>query len=193
MSDYPWPLTIVPSACEWTLEANTASFNSRALVRPGDRWSCTLTMPVQSRADSVVLRAFIARLRGGANRALLPVWGWKRRGAAATDGAVDGAGQTGTTLNVDGVQGAVENAVRVGDFIAVGGRLYMVAEDADSGAGGTLALTLTHPIDSAPSDGAVVSILQPLGRFILTNALEWDNLPFGVSQMTPLRFIEDIP
>ena len=193
MTDYTWPATIIPAGSEWRLIANTASFGPRTLARPGDRWGCTLSIPVLPREKALTFRAFLSRLRGHTHRVVLPNHGHVRGGALLQNALVDGAGQTGTTLNADNVEWSLPYALRAGDFISVNGRLHMVAADCSSEVRGVMAITLANPIDTAPADNAPIEILNPTGRFILTGEAQWSNLPAGHVQFGPLEFIEDVP
>ena len=192
MTDYTWPATIIPAGSEWRLIANTASFGPRTLARPGDRWACTLSIPTLPADKAMTLRAFLSRLRGHTHRAVLPNHAYVRRGAISANATVSGAGQTGTTLNADGVEWTLPYALRAGDFISVNGRLHMVAADCSSEVRGVMAITLANSIDTAPADNAPIEILNPTGRFILTGQVQWQNLPRGRVQFGALEFIEDI-
>ena len=192
MTDFTWPATIIPAGCEWQLRANTASFGSRALARAGDRWACTLSLPVMPREKAHVMRAFLARLRGQAHRVVLPVHAYVRRGALSSNARVAGAAQTGSTLAMDGVEGSLTNALRTGDFVGVAGRLYMVAADANSNSSGALTVSLTHPLSVAPADDALVQVLVPTARFILQGDVSWEHLNLGRMTIAPLNFLEDI-
>lgn len=193
MTDFAWPSTIIPASSEWRLIANTASFGQTALARSGDRWACTLSLPILQREPAALLRAFLARLRGHTHRAVLPNHAYERLGQLTTDARVAGASQTGTTLVVYGVEASLTNALRSGDLIGLDGRLYMVAADADSTSGGVLTLTLTHPIVTAPADNATVSVVTPTARFVLVGSAQWQNLPLGHVQVGSVEFMEDIP
>ena len=193
MTDLTWPSTIIPAASEWRLIANTASFGLRTRVRAGDRWGCTLSIPTLPRSSAMQLRAFLARLLGHTHRCVLPNHAFLRRGAIAANAKVYGASQTGPTLVVDSVEAGLSNALRTGDFIAVDGRLYMVAADCSSNASGQLTITLTNPIDTAPDDNATVETQNPTGRFILMNEARWHLIPGGLAQFDPIDLLEDIP
>lgn len=193
MTDYTWPSTIVPSGCEWKLQANTGSFGVQAIPRPGGRWACTLAFPVLPRASARLLAAFLARIRGAAHRILLPVPAYVKRGAITANCLVSGASQTGLTLICDGVEVSLEKALRVGDWISVAGRLYMVSADCDSGATGYLAIPLTHPLYPSPADNDPVNVLTPFGRFILQGEASWQNLPRGNAAVQAISLLEDIP
>lgn len=86
MTDYVWPADIAPSASEWRLVANTAAFSSplsgstRTLARGGDRWACSLQFSNLTDSKRARLQAFLARLRGQANRCWLWDHSYRKRG-----------------------------------------------------------------------------------------------------------------
>ncbi len=90
MTDFIWPSSLVPSSSEWRLVSNTAAFTSplsgttRTLARGGDRWACTLTFNNLRDSQRAILQAFLAQLRGQANRVYLRDHAYKRRGSFAT-------------------------------------------------------------------------------------------------------------
>jgi hypothetical protein len=90
VTDYIWPSALVPSSSEWRLVANTAAFTSplsgttRTLARGGDRWACTLTFNNLRDSQRAILQAFLAQLRGQANRVYLRDHAYRRRGSFAT-------------------------------------------------------------------------------------------------------------
>lgn len=192
MTDYAWP-NVVPAAATWRFAANTAAFGPRQATRYGDRWTCTLTLPPMRRADSRAVLAFLARLRGGAHKAVLPVFGPARRGAQASNILVKGGSQLGSVLTCDGVTPGLVNAHMAGDWLTVDSRLYQVAEDTDADGTGEVDIPLTTDLYSAPADNAAVTILAPTMRGILQSVLDWNQAPGGIVQLAPLEFVEDIP
>lgn len=90
MSDYLWPSTIVPNSTEWRLISNTGAFTSplsgttRTISRGGDRWACSLTFNNVNSTRRAMLRAFLARMRGQANRVWVPDHSYVRRGVYAS-------------------------------------------------------------------------------------------------------------
>ena len=54
------------------------------------------------------------------------------QGATVGTVLVNGAGQTGNSINVDGVGATVTGAFKAGDYITIQDRLYMVTDDANS-------------------------------------------------------------
>ena len=90
MTDYIWPSSLVPSSSEWRLVANTVAFTSplsgttRTLARGGDRWVCTLTFNNLRDSQRAILQAFLAQLRGQANRVYIRDHAYRRRGTFPT-------------------------------------------------------------------------------------------------------------
>jgi hypothetical protein len=90
MADYFWPTSLVPSATEWRLVANTAAFvspltgSTRTIARGGDRWACTLTFNNLTGANKAILQAFLAQLRGQANRVYVKDHSHRKRGVFPT-------------------------------------------------------------------------------------------------------------
>lgn len=193
MTDYTWPNAVVPAAAAWRFAANTAAFGPRQATRYGDRWACTLTLPPMRQADVRAVLAFLARLRGGVHKAVIPVFGPARRGAQASNILVKGASQLGSVLTCDGVTPSLTDALMAGDWLTVDSRLYQVAEDTDADGAGEVDIPLTTDLYSAPADNADVTILAPTMRGILQSVLDWSQAPGGIVQLAPLEFIEDIP
>lgn len=193
MTDYSWPTSCIPSAASWRFAANTGAFGPRQATRYGDRWACTLTLPPMRQADSRAVLAFIARLRGGVHKAVLPVYGWTKRGAQASNILVKGGSQLGSVLTCDGVTPSLTDALMAGDWLTVDSRLYQVAEDTDADGTGEVDIPLTTDLYSAPADNAAVTILAPTMRGILQSVLDWNQAPGGIVQLAPLEFVEDIP
>lgn len=70
---------------------------------------------------------------------------------------VNGAGQTGNSLNV--IMDAVTNALRVGDYIQVGLGYHMILEPSN---GGTTTLNFEPVMRSSPDDDDIVTFIRPV-------------------------------
>jgi hypothetical protein len=85
---------------------------------------------------------------------------------------VNGASQTGDTLNIDGVPASQTGYLKAGDYIQLGStssaRIYKVLDDANSNGSGEVALTIYPNLRSSPSDGATVVVSSAVGLFRLT-------------------------
>ena len=195
MTDFTWPPGLSPSAASCTWLDNTVVFQSplsgtvRTLERPGGRWRLTLTF---SRRDGLgALEAFVFRLNGAANRAVIPDFGYQRRGAGGGTPRVNGAGQAGLSLITSGWP-ANTVVLLAGDRIGVSGQMIPVAETAETNGSGNVTLTLAHPIRTAPADQALIEIDAPTARYILANQASFAADP-GIFKATVLEFEEAIP
>ncbi len=193
MTDFTWPADLCPATSVWRLLGNAGAFGLRSAERMGDRWGCTLTFPPLRRADAYRLRAFVARLRGCAHRLVLPDHSYRRRGAASANLTVSVGSQLGLSLVCTSAQTNLVDAVLPGDRITVEGRLYMIAAAADTDGSGGIALTLTHPLYSAPPYNLTVNLLSPTARFLcMGDGQGWSEAPGGLIQLDPLELLEDI-
>jgi hypothetical protein len=189
VTDYTWPSTITPAASAWRLVANTGNYGQRAAPRMGDRWSCTLSLPTMRSADAMGFVGFLARLRGCAHRVVLPDHSYTKRGTAGNV-LVNGASQS-LALVCDGA--AAGATVKVGDFLTLEDRLYMVGDDATADGSGNITLSLTVPMYVPPANNATVNLVSPTARFLLVSDVTWQFIPGGFVQFGPLEFLEDIP
>lgn len=162
----------IPRQLEWSLVANTMSFESplsgsvQTVEMPGARWRVSFTLENLTEADTALLQAFMARLRGRAGRFTLHnVARPAPRGTASGTPLVNGAGQTGATLNLDGL--APGATLLAGDFFGVNGELKMVVADATANGSGEMAVTFEPPLRATPADNAPVTLTQPTAIFML--------------------------
>lgn len=103
------------------------------------------------------------------------------RGTASSSAGtpvVNGASQTGDTLNIDGVPASQTGYLKAGDYIQLGSgltsRLYKVLDDADSNASGEVSLTIYPDLRSSPADDSTVVVSDAKGLFRLnTSAHQW--------------------
>jgi hypothetical protein len=199
VASYTWPTGITPSSSEWRLVANTAAFvspltgSTQTLGRGGDRWTCTLTFSALIDPNRRTLMAFISRLRGQANRVVLPDHAFTRAGTLAGTPLVKGANQTGSSLLIDGCTSST--TLLAGDLFTVNGELKMVVADSTV-AGGEITVAFTPPLRTSPADNAPVNVTAPTGTFMLaSNTVGWSNNPAGWPRIVSsfsLEFVEDI-
>lgn len=189
MTDYTWPSTVTPAYSAWRLEANTAVFGDQTAPRMGDRWACTLTLPMMRSADAMALVGFLSRLRGCAHRVVLPDHSYTRRGNSGNV-LVNGASQS-LALVCDGASAGA--TVKAGDLLTLEDRLYMAGDDAVADGSGNITLSLTVPMYLPPANNATVNLVSPTARFLLVSDVTWTPVPGGFVQFGPIEFLEDIP
>jgi len=157
------------SAVDIGLKANTQVFVSdlsgyaQTLELPGARWTLSFAFPPLRRQDARLLAAFLAQLRGQANRARVPVWGRKSPvGTWAGAGSVNGGSQTGAQLVTHGFTAGA--TVKAGDFFNVGtnGELKVVTQDGAADGGGNLTVSFEPPLRASPADGTALVFSSPV-------------------------------
>jgi hypothetical protein len=105
---------------------------------------------------------------------------------------VNGAGQTGSTLNVDNAEASVTDYFKAGDYIAFNNELHMVTSGCDSTVGGTIAIPIAPPIRKPTDDNDLLDFYYPvLGVFMLAGSTSWDTQPGRVSNFT-IEAVEDV-
>jgi hypothetical protein len=102
---------------------------------------------------------------------------------------VDGAGQTGQSINLRGAPSSVTDYLLAGDYVQFGAgataTLHKVLLNASTDSDGKITVVLWPSPRSAPIDGALVPLFNTRGRFRLAgNQQSWtiaNNLRYGVS------------
>jgi hypothetical protein len=149
---------------------------SQYVGRLGDRYEVAVQMPTM---EAEVARVFISRLTQAKKSSLLMPFPQ----AGVTVGAegaprVNGAGQAGTVLAIDGLPAA--KAVKEGWFFSIltGGRRYVhqVAADAVADGGGAIVLNIEPMLRVSPSDNAVVELAVPM----IEGFVQGDGLPWSI-------------
>ena len=82
---------------------------------------------------------------------------------------VDGAGQTGTTLHVDGLDASESQAIRVGDWLQIGTRCHRVTSDAASDGSGDADVTIMPGILAAYADNATVTLTSGVFKVFIAD------------------------
>jgi len=174
------------------------TYEQQIFKNPGQRFEADITLPPMSRADAEVWNTFFIKLYGQFGTFLLgdPNSATPRGTASSSAGTpvVNGASQTGDTLNIDGVPTSQTGYLKAGDYIQLGStisaRIYKVLDDANSNGSGEVALTIYPNLRSSPSDGETVVVSSAVGLFRLTTpthnwAISTDgfySLSFGASE-----------
>jgi len=155
------------------------TFAGQAQASAGQMWEADVSLPPMKRADAEVWIAWLTSLRGqygtflmGDPSAATP------RGLGNGTPLVNGAGQTGDTLNIDGCGANKTNYLRSGDYIQLGAAssatLHKVLEDVSTDGSGQATLTLWPHIRTAPANNSTVVTSSAVGNFRLSsNSAEW--------------------
>lgn len=145
----------------------------------GKWWEAEISLPIMDRAGWAPWAATLGALKGRVGTFYLPAYlTTTPRGSASGSVSVDGAGQTGSELDVTGFTPSQTSVLLAGDFIQVGTQLFMVLTDADSDGSGDATLDIWPNLRSSPANGATVTLSNPKGLFRLTTpARDWQVLP----------------
>ena len=173
--------------------ASPFTYEQQVFKNVGQRFEADITLPPMSRADAEVWNTFFIKLYGQYGTFLLgdPNSATPRGTASSSAGTpiVNGASQTGDTLNIDGVPTSQTGYLKAGDYIQLGSgsgaRIYKVLDDANSNGSGEVALTIYPDLRSSPSDGATVVVSSAVGLFRLTTPTHnWSISTDGIYSMT---------
>lgn len=163
-----------------TLDAKIAEVSARVLVAAsaavtspftlqmqvqdwgGRQWQYDLTLTPMKGDDARRISVFLDALAGSVGRFLLADPTISQ--AVGGTPLVKGAGQTGSTLAVDGLTPSVL-AFRAGDFFSLGTgadtRLYRVTADVTANGAGEASLSIIPPLRSSPADNAPLEVTAP--------------------------------
>ena len=175
--------------------STSSPFNLKQQIHKhaGQRLEADISLPPMKRAQAEVWISFFMKLYGSYGTFTMgdPNAATPRGTAASTAGTpvVNGASQTGDTLNIDGLPTSETGYLLAGDYIQLGtgtsAQLYKVLDDVDTNASGEAALTIWPDLRSSPSDGATVVVSSAVGLFRLgTNVTDWQINQAGFYSMT---------
>ena len=158
------------------------TFAGQAHAYSGQMWQADITLPAMKRENAEQWISFLISLRGQFGTFLLgDPNGATPRGLAATlagTPTVDGADQTGGTLDITGASRNKTNWLRTGDYIQIGtgsdSRLYKVLSDTNTDNSGQCTVDIWPHIRTAHANGATVTTSNTKGVFRLSsNETSW--------------------
>jgi hypothetical protein len=147
----------------------------------------SVSMPPLTHVQAQQWIAFLLSLRGQANVFQLgdPL-AVSPQGSGAGAPLVDGAGQTGYTINLRGFTPSAANVLLPGDWIQIGYRIYRTLVAVSADANGKVALSIWPQIREPPPDAAVVVLNGTKGLWRLqANARKWS---IGAARVYGIQF-----
>lgn len=198
MATYNFP-NITPTTQTFELVTNTKTFQSplsnaiQTVSRKGSYWKTTMVFNNLSGTERSELQAFIAKLDGQTHRMRIRDYGAVRYGNAVSPQTplVQGSGQTGSSLTVDGASANITDYFAAGDYISFNNELHIVTEGADSNVSGEVEVFIAPPIRKIPADNTSVEYAAPYGVFMMTNTPKWNTQAPYFSSIT-IEAIEDV-
>lgn len=137
----------------------------------GERWEFDVTIPPTNDRDVAEdFIAFAMQLQGKYGTFLLgdPA-NPNPRGSWGGTPVVNGASQTGNTLEIDGATPLTVNYGRTGDWVQVGtglsARLYKLTANCNSDSAGRVTLPVSPAVRSGTADGAAITVVNARGLF----------------------------
>lgn len=131
-----------------------------------DRWEGLLTTATLSKVQVQELSAWLTSLRG--QEGTFQVYDPDRtspKGVASTSTStpkVNGAGQVGRNIIVDGWLPNTNGLLEPGDYIQIGDQYFMIMETLSSGASGNKSLSIEPAIRTSPADNTTVIFENPV-------------------------------
>ncbi len=200
-------LTPTPKFVNISPAANTALSGSsliasaQTLDRGGMKWKAVYTYTNMRTADRAELMSLMTELEGQAHRLRVPVYDNPKQGAYGGTPLVDGASQTGYSINLKGCSNSVTDWIKRGDYfsIDVNGEheLKMATADATSGGTGLITVSFKPKLRASPLNNAAVFVedgvlSKPRGIFVLESPEpDWSSVP-GKRSTFVFSMIEDV-
>lgn len=158
------------------------TFSGQAHAYAGQMWQADITLPPMKRADAERWIAWLVSLRGQLGTFLIgdPSAATPRGLASTLAGTpvVDGAGQTGGTLNISGASRNKTGWLLAGDYIQIGtganARLHKVLTDTNTDSIGDCTVDIWPHLRTSPTNGSTVVVNNAVGAFRLaSNEQSW--------------------
>lgn len=184
--NYPLALPTTTGIANITLTARntigitTSPFTLKQQVQKhaGQRWEAMVTLPPLDRDEAEEWISFLMKLSGsfgtfllGDPNATTPRGGIKNYPTDAMQ--VNGAGQSGNSLNIDQATASITGYLKAGDYLKIGSastaELYKVLSDADSNASGEVTVDIWPNLRTTHADTERVYAANTTGVFRLAN------------------------
>lgn len=148
------------------------TFQGQVQEMGGDVWVAQFAPYAANRDDAAAWVGFLGAIRGMVGTFLLgDPDGTTPRGSVSGSPLVNGAGQTGRTLAVDGLGANKTGVFLAGDYIQLGSgstsRLHMITKDANSNASGQATLDIWPTLRESPADNTPITYTNCKGVFML--------------------------
>lgn len=149
----------------------------------GQAWVGSVTLPPMERAAAEAWTTFLAKCDGMWGTFLIgDPNGATPRGSGLGTPLVDGASQTGLTLNTKGWTPNETGVLLEGDYLSLGTgtatRLHKVLGDVNADGSGLATLDIWPRLRESPADSDVITITSAKGTFRLSsNQFNWSEVP----------------
>ncbi len=164
----------VPATLRWIFERSDVtveaprSWVSQRSAGVATRWGLSITLPPMQGEAAALVRVFLQRATSAAVWFQAPDHSYERQSTPSGTPRVDGAGQTGATLNLKGFPASQPSAVKDGDRIGLTtGQVVTVVASGNADGAGKIPVSIDPPLRASPTDDALVYLDEPLCVFRL--------------------------
>lgn len=132
---------------------------SQQQVRGGSRWMSEVTLAPMTMQQARPILSWLEDVQAhGHFFTLGDVEAGTALGVATGAPVLDGASQTGSTLNTRGWTASTAGILQAGDFIQIGDELKRVVSDVNSNASGEAEVNITPPLRGTFADGVGIQV-----------------------------------
>lgn len=162
------------------LSESPFTFKQQAVSHAGQRINGRASFPPMNKDDAGQVIGFLMSLQGV--RGTFLMGDPSRQTPSGVGGGtplVNGAGQTGQQLIIDGAPNSTTGWLKAGDYVQLGSggatSLHTVLQDVSTDASGNATLDLFPKLRTSPADNAALTISNTVGLWRLnSNQQNWD-------------------
>ena len=154
------PTTVTLRSVQPTRVSVSHSLKRQARSSNAQRWALSFGYQVMSRALLAPLYAFLLGQRGQADTFTTVLPGHTApQGSWTGTPVVNGASQTGSSINVSGFTASQTGIAKAGDLLKFAGhtKVYMVTADANSSVSGTATLSIQPALMQSPATNEAIT------------------------------------
>lgn len=150
------------------------TFGTKVYASAGQAWAIEAVIPLMTVKRSRAVRAFLTNALEGEQTFIFgPNVDGKPSGRVANRlTLVNGSGQSGNSLIVDGFKPNTEQVVAAGDYFSLNGKLYEATADADSDNSGQATLEIWPNLRAEPADNDELNFYNPVTTFVMLSATD---------------------
>ena len=187
----PAPARLVMQSITPTLISATASLSRQARTRGAQRFAFQLEYPPGlTWSDIKQLFGFLSAQRGQADTFAFNLQQYYNTGTLAGSPVVNGAAQTGRSIDLVGFTPSAAGVLARGDFIQFTGdaKTYIVTEDASANISGEATAAIHPQVMASPGDGVAIIGHAKGDEIAITCAAAVDVLSFDLARAQRVGF-----
>lgn len=186
MTTYAFPTLSrnAPSEMSWGMHSPSLVHTSplsgqiQTIELPGARWVLSFSFRNLVAADRALLEAFLAKMRGQANRFTVhdlskPEPLGTFRGSPTTQGTTL---QGATSVTFTGGAGQAATTILTGDKFSFGGELKIATANATANGSGVITVNFEPPLRASVGASSAVTLVNPTALFMLSEP-SWELRP----------------